>query len=84
MEDAEHYHQWSNLLLDEYNFSLDFECQFPTTCCCVEICTIYLVIIGHNRQSESSTNVSYCQAVLIPEGSCGSMKPWKTSTSKHS
>jgi len=44
----------------------------------------YLVIISYNRQCKSSTNVSYCQAVLILERSCGSIKPWKTSASKHS
>lgn len=44
----------------------------------------YLVIVSHDRQSKSSTNVSYCQAILILERSCGSIKPWKTSASKHS
>jgi hypothetical protein len=32
MEDAEEYHQYTNLLLKDHHFLLDLECRFSTAC----------------------------------------------------
>ena len=80
MEDAEHYHQWSNLLLDEYNFSLDFEGQFPTTCCCVRD----MHGIPGNHKPQWTRRV---QRQCMPLSSCphSGREPWlhKTMENQH-
>jgi hypothetical protein len=56
MEDAKQYHQYSNFLLKEKQLlGTNFKPQ-------VALITymVYLVIIGHNIQSEPSSNVSNC------------------------